>query len=112
MEEKSLQAILRQLNNKWRHIIKLSSDTPKENSTTPLSHQPPNFLPPHHPISSPPRSDAEDGIKNRKGAMLTPLTMANSDKQINMLTTLTATSSRGGPQAEEGGGKLCLKAYL
>ena len=27
--------------------------------------------------------DAEDGIKNRKGAMLTPLTTTNSDKQIN-----------------------------
>ena len=27
--------------------------------------------------------DAEDGIKNRKGAMLTSLTTANTDKQIN-----------------------------
>ena len=66
----------------------------------------------YHPISSPPRRDAEDGITYRKGAMLTPLTTANSDKQIIMLTMLTATSSRGGPQAEGRGGKLSLKAYL
>ena len=45
--------------------------------------------------------DAEDGIKNRKGAMLTPLTTANFDKQINMLTMLTATSSRGGPHKQK-----------
>ena len=104
MEAKLLQAIL-----SGETLQSSNSDPPKENSTTPLSHQPPNFLSPHHPISSPPRRDAEDGIKNRKGAMLTPLTTANSDKKINMLT---ATSSRGGPQAEEGGGKLSLKAYL